>query len=176
MRRKGIVIDDRAFMRQLAKFTEKFPDETKEALTEIVLDLAGRSAEAAPIESGDLRNNCVARVDDSVVFENQTAKGDSPGKARRRIRASVGYSLPYALRQHEDLTMSHDKTDGRPRYRAVRHSTKSGEITSYIGPSSVNRVSGGGAKYLENPFSANRERYRAKLREVPARAAKKAGG
>jgi len=175
-RRKDITIDDRAFMRKLSKFSGEFPDETKAVLTEIVLDLAGKSAERAPVETGDLRNNCVARVDDTVIFENQSMTGSVGTKARRRVRATVGYSLPYALRQHEDFTLDHGKTDGKPRYRAVRHTTKGGTLTSYIGPASVNRVAGGEAKYLENPFRENQEKYRELLREVPKKALEKSFG
>ena len=173
MSSKGITIKDGPLMRDLAKFAKAFPDETKIALTEIVLDLAGKSAERAPVETEDLRNNCVARVDDEVVFENQQPVSyGSPKAIGRRIRATVGYSLPYALRQHEDLTFDHSKTNGRPRYRAVRHTTGGGVVTSYIGPASVNRVAGGEAKFLERPFLENIDKYRARLREVPQRAMK----
>ena len=61
------------------------------ALKKSALDLQGRSAEEAPIDKGDLRGN--AGIDDSQL--------------RSKSIVFVGYSLPYALRQHEELDFNH---------------------------------------------------------------------
>lgn len=63
----------------------------KRALKKAALDVQGRSAEEAPIEIGDLKGN--AGIDDSKL------------STKKVIR--VGYSLPYALRQHEELDYNH---------------------------------------------------------------------
>lgn len=47
----------------------------------------------APLEEGTLERSGVASVDEST------------------LRAAVSYNTPYAVRQHEDLTLKHD--DGR---------------------------------------------------------------
>ena len=73
-------------------------------------DLVAKSSEQAPIDTGDLRGNCTLDL-----------------KYLDALYVSVGYNLPYALRQHEELTWRHPK--------------------------------GGKAKYLEDPFNANRQRY-----------------
>lgn len=82
--------------------------------------LAGESAMQAPIESGDLRGSL------------------EPGGANGRFREdagglnmTVGSNLPYAAKQHEDLSLNH------------------------CGP----QVPGGKAKYLEDPLNANKEMY-----------------
>jgi len=149
-----ITVDDKSLNKLLEKMAKQFPRETQRALTEIVLDLAAQSAKRAPIETGDLRNNCVARVDDAVVFANQSASGGAQASGRFMITATVGYSLPYALKQHEDLTLNHMRTDGK---------------------GGANRVAGGEAKYLERPFRENLQRYLARIRRV-AKDATEGGG
>lgn len=66
------------------------------------LDLAGESARRAPIDTGDLRSN---------VSLSSPLEGNTP--TRRTVR--VGYDLPYARRQHEELTYRHPKGGG-PKY------------------------------------------------------------
>lgn len=63
------------------------------ALEKAALDLQGRSAEEAPIDKGDLRGN--AGIDDSQL--------------ETKNFIIVGYSLPYAMRQHEELNYSHPR-------------------------------------------------------------------
>ncbi len=82
----------------------------KKALVKSALDLKRRSSEQAPIDTGDLRSNCAIDLTDLD-----------------RYRVYVGYSLPYALRQHEDLALRH--TQGK-------------------------------AKFLEDPFNQNIDRYK----------------
>lgn len=103
-------------------------------MTDIALDLASRSCRKAPVDMGDLRNNCSAVINSTKTFENQTATGAMPQPALKII-AEVGYSLPYALRQHEDMSYNHPK--------------------------------GGQAKYLEQPFEENEQKYIKKLASIP---------
>lgn len=141
MKRGGVTMDDKALNRRLGRTMKAAPQEATKALTDCVLDLAGESARRAPIESGDLRNNCHGQVNGLSVFLEQQAVG-TPQPTAVSI-GSVGYSLPYALRQHEDLTLRHDRTDG---YRRPDGFT-------------VNLVAGGEAKYLERPFQERKEKY-----------------
>lgn len=82
------------------------------ALVTCGLDLKGKSQEQAPIDLGDLRGDC------SVSDPVDTSKG---------IQITVGYGLPYALRQHEEQEYEHPK--------------------------------GGKAKYLEDPYKENIDKY-----------------
>ena len=61
------------------------------ALMKAGLDLQQESGDQAPIELGDLRGN--AGIDDSELAS--------------KSEIQVGYSLPYALRQHEELDYNH---------------------------------------------------------------------
>lgn len=64
------------------------------ALQKCAADLQRKSAERAPIDTGDLRANC------SV----------SPLKTEgSRLEVKVGYDLPYAIVQHERLDFRHPK-------------------------------------------------------------------
>ena len=124
------------------------PEETTAAVKEIALDLSAKSAKRAPIESGDLRNNCHAELNGHTVYEYQRPTGDAP--ASNKAVANVGYSLPYALRQHEDLSLRHDRTDGYTRPDGT----------------TVNMIAGGEAKYLERPFNENAEAYIKRIEKI----------
>lgn len=124
------------------------PKETTAAVKEIAIDLSAKSAKRAPIESGDLRNNCHAELNGRTVYEHQRPSGNAP--ASNNAVASVGYSLPYALRQHEDLTLRHDRTDGYTRPDGT----------------TVNMIAGGEAKYLERPFNENAEAYIKRIEKI----------
>ncbi|MDO6355115.1 HK97 gp10 family phage protein [Caloramator sp. CAR-1] len=81
--------------------------------------LQGESANQAPIDTGDLRRNCNV----------------SPLKIQRKnIQVTVGYNLPYARRQHEELHFRHPK--------------------------------GGKAKFLEDPFNENLDKYDAYIQKT----------
>ena len=58
-------------------------------------DLKGRSVEQAPVDTGDLRGNCAV--------------------SHKPLEARVGYSLPYALVQHENLQFKHPQ-GGKAKY------------------------------------------------------------
>lgn len=153
MAQKYVEIEDDKLKRALRKAVAKNPRETVKAITACVLDLSAASAEVAPIETGDLRNNCHGRVGSQTVFKGQKPTGVSPTPGTR-ITGSVGYSLPYALRQHEDLTLNHDRTDGR----RIMTGPNAGRT--------VNMVAGGQAKYLEGPFLKRAPLYLERLRRI----------
>lgn len=144
--------------RQLELALRRNPQKTVEKVKAIAIDLAGKSAERAPIESGDLRNNCHADLNGTTIYENQSASGNV--QPSTQAMASIGYSLPYALRQHEDLALRHDRTDGYERDDGT----------------TVNMIAGGEAKYLENPFNENAEHYANQLRSIPGEVIDEATG
>lgn len=156
MRKLSVEIDDKALNQQIKKALRKNPQETVRAVRACALDLAGESAKRAPIESGDLRSNCHADLNGIGIFANQKPTGASPVPSVRAT-ATVGYSLPYALRQHEDLSLRHDRTDGRR--------IMSGK---YAGQT-VNMVAGGEPKYLERPFDERVDKYIAHVKKIVER-------
>ena len=83
-----IELDSKALDKQLANALKRNPKVTANTIKAIALDLQGKSAKLAPVDTGDLRNNCNADL--------SKANGN-------KASATVGYSLPYALRQHEEL-------------------------------------------------------------------------
>lgn len=91
----------------LAEAEKRNPEVTTQKVTAIALDLAGRSAQQAPVDTGDLRNNCTAVLNNSEIFKEQRVTGNS--EPAEKVEATVGYSLPYALRQHEELNYNHPK-------------------------------------------------------------------
>lgn len=165
MAKNTIKLNSKALQKQLKDALKRNPKETVKAVKNIALDLAGRSAQIAPIESGDLRNNCNADINGVTVFENQTVTGDAFPSLK--VVAKVGYSLPYALRQHEDLILNHSKTNGSIVNNTIRFQTKNGQTFEYRGTSSVNRVAGGQAKFLEKPFLDNKRKYINILKSIP---------
>jgi len=72
----------------------------KTALLVVGADLQRKSAEQAPIDTGDLRANCSV----SPIREEGNRK-----------YITVGYNLPYARRQHEHVEYRHPK-GGKAKY------------------------------------------------------------
>jgi len=120
MAKFAVKLDSKELDRQLANALKRNPKVTANTVKAIALDLQGKSAKLAPVDTGDLRNNCNADL--------SKAKGNNPS-------ATVGYSLPYALRQHEELDYNHPK--------------------------------GGQAKFLEQPFLENKQKYIDKIKNIP---------
>lgn len=116
----GIEELNKEFSRRLKNLNTYLPS----ALLACGLDLSSASAKLAPIESGDLRNSAHAQLLDDNTVE-------------------VGFNLPYARRQHDNLDYRHDRTDG---YRRPDGTT-------------VNLIAGGQALYLEEPFNARVNNY-----------------
>lgn len=75
--------------RQIDKLMKVSPEACKKEIADIALDLAGKSADAAPIKLGDLRGDLA-----------------SPKKINDWCW-EVGSSLPYTARQHENLEYNH---------------------------------------------------------------------
>ncbi len=150
MPRASITLNSKELDAQLKEALKRNPKETAKAATEVALDLAARSAKRAPIESGDLRRNCTADSGPNVIYANETATGVKITPSLK-VTVSVGYSLPYALRQHEDLSLRHDRTDG---YRRRDGTT-------------VNMIAGGEAKYLERPFNERTPAYIERFAKIP---------
>lgn len=143
-----LTFDDKALNKQLERALKRNPKATAEAARDCLLDLAGESARRAPIESGDLRNDCTAELNGQTIYKKQQPVGAVFSSLS--AFGTVSYGLPYALRQHEDLTLPHDRTDG--------HLRKDG--------TSVNMVAGGEAKYLEKPFEERKDRYLKRFEKI----------
>lgn len=79
----------------------------QDGLVDCGVDLQSKSVQEAPVDTGDLRADCAV--------------------TEELLDVTVGYDLPYAMKQHEELGYNHPK--------------------------------GGKAKYLEDPFNENAERY-----------------
>lgn len=105
-------------MKELDKALKKIPagSETavKKSLTDIALDLQGEAQRRAPVDTGDLRGSAYATVDGKDVTQNASA--DKHPKTRRtskptakKMQAIVGFTEPYAIKQHEDLTLKHER-------------------------------------------------------------------
>ena len=82
-------------------------------VTKAGLDLKNKSSNQTPLKTGDLRGNCSVVSNKKIV---SAAEGGKDADANKPIDApsedlsvNVGYSLPYALRQHEELGFSHPK-------------------------------------------------------------------
>jgi len=145
-----VISNSKELIKQLNEAAIHNPEQTVKVMTEIAIDIAGRSAQLAPIESGDLRNNCNAEINNVTIYENLSPTNTNVAPDTKAM-ASVGYSLVYALRQHEELNYAHDRTDG----------FKRADGTTW------NMVAGGQAKYLETPFKENEKKYIAMIEAIP---------
>lgn len=90
-----------------------------DVMERIGLDLAGKAATKAPVRTGDLRGSWFAVTNKGNLL-NQDAD-NNPESARLGIPAVgkyeviVGFSEPYAEKQHETLTFRHE-LGGEPKF------------------------------------------------------------
>lgn len=121
-------------IKNLGKFTPK-------AMTDIILDLLGRAVRDAPVDLGDLRGSGFADIE-TATGTQRIAEGRQGGVAQvdifkgdgKTITGVIGFTEPYALRQHEEITWRHPK-GGKAKYlggpfnenkdKYIEHLTKS---------------------------------------------------
>ena len=113
---------------------------TGRAITAEVVELGRRADELVPIDTGNLMRSQVIKLPDP--------KG-------RRIVGTVEYggtAAPYALKQHEDLTLWHPpKPPGKSK------------VGKKQGTGPVAPGQGRGPKFLEHPFKRQQKRFSARL-------------
>jgi len=102
-----VELEDKELNAQIEAALKRNPKATADAVRDCLLDLAGESAHRAPVDTGDLRNNCTAELNGQTVFARLAPAG--PALPSLRAFGTVGYGLPYALRQHEELDYVHPK-------------------------------------------------------------------
>lgn len=74
-------------VKEFEKRASKIKSSTPKAMRDIGQDLLGKSVERAPVDQGDLRGSGFSEVDGTVT--------------------TIGFTEPYALRQHEELQYTH---------------------------------------------------------------------
>jgi hypothetical protein len=80
-------------------------------LVECGQDLQQKSANQAPKDIGDLRGNCAVNANN--------------------LEIEVGYNLPYAVKQHEELGYKH--TDGKAKYLEDPYNASKEKYVNYCG-------------------------------------------
>jgi hypothetical protein len=114
---------------------------TKEAFTDIILDLTGKAILLAPVDTGDLRGSGKGTINQVEVIHGEPREKNKAGTVEiggtvppaERYEGTVSFGTPYAHYQHEGLEFNHPQ--------------------------------GGQAKYLEQPFVENMEKYINHLRD-----------
>lgn len=109
---------------------------TPKAFTDVVLDLTGKAVELAPVKDGDLRGSGRGEINGRTVAE---------GKPNGSVSAKG--SAPEAERLEGIVSFS------------TPYAVRQHEELSYKHPQ------GGQAKYLEEPFSKNQDKYIKNLSE-----------
>ncbi len=134
-------------------------------LKDASLYVADESIKRTPIEIGDLRNSVYVDLDDKRIASGQeevrqqrSGQGDIAGISTESWNgaklATIGFASKYAAKQHEDLSLSHDRTDG---YRVPEINQRTGKPNKHAGKT-VNKIPGGQAKYLESVLVDNQDR------------------
>lgn len=115
------------------------PDKTAKAieneLKTVALDLQGKAQMLAPVMTGDLRGSAFVVVGKVLVAEPlddsdpKSIRGDIP-KAET-LEAIVGFSEPYALRQHEETGYRHPK-GGQAKYLETPYKQNRDRYVKYV--------------------------------------------
>ena len=109
--------------------------------------IADEAVKRAPIESSDLKNSVYVNLDGKRVASGQAGiAGISANVSGNPKIAEIGFASQYAVKQHEDLSLRHDRTDG---YRVPEINMRTGKPNKHAGKT-VNYIPGGQAKFLES--------------------------
>jgi hypothetical protein len=104
--------------RNINRQLEKMKEVSIEGLEEVGLDLLGKAVRQAPVDTGDLRGSGSVSFGGNVIAQGTKEGGVvATGKAGRSAKpeVTVGFSVPYAHRQHEDLEYHHPR-GGKAKY------------------------------------------------------------
>ena len=124
------------------------------------LYVAAEAVKRTPIESGDLRNSVYVDLDSRRVASGQDGiVGINTDVGDNATLAAIGFASKYAAKQHEDLSLSHDRTDG---YRIPEINQRTGKPNKYAGRT-VNMIPGGQAKFLESVLIDDQEKILQKI-------------
>jgi hypothetical protein len=99
--------------RELNSRITKVKNVTAKGLTDISLDCLGKSVQRAPVDLGDLRGSGYVKMNGRTIArgskEGSISSGGSVGMSETKVESVIGFTEPYALKQHEDLTLKHPK-------------------------------------------------------------------
>lgn len=116
-------------MRKLNEAIKELGPETAKVFTDIVLHITGEAVRDAPIDTGDLRGSGFAEINGVTVAQGNSSGVSAQGVANpaNKYSAVIGFTEPYALRQHEELEYNHPQ-GGKAKYledAVKRNMTKS---------------------------------------------------
>lgn len=105
-------------IRNINRQIGKMKEVSVKGVEDVGLDLLGKAVRDAPVDTGDLRGSGSVSFGDNVIAEgDEDGNIDIVGKASRKAKpeVTVGFSVPYAHRQHEDLEYHHPR-GGKAKY------------------------------------------------------------
>lgn len=143
---------------KLTTTVEQVDGDVTKAVADCAISCLEKAIPRTPIESGFLRSTGKAYVNGNKVAQGDGKDGIIVFGAYQlvedKVEGEVAYGpCEYAIRQHEDLSLRHDRTDGYKR----RDGT------------TVNRVAGGQAKYLESVVVENIDSWKQSIIEAARR-------
>jgi len=107
-------VSDVSFSWHGAEVSDLVRRQVRVNLMRAAMDLQSESVNEAPKDTGDLRGNCA--IDDSQL---------------EALQVDVGYSLPYARKQHEELSYRH--LNGKAKFLEDPFNRKKLTYQKYIG-------------------------------------------
>lgn len=129
-------------MDELNKLLKKMPNEANNAVMKsleiAVLDLQGKSQRLAPVNMGDLQGSAFTVVGWKGDISQNTSADKNPKSKRastphpKKMEAIVGFTEPYALRQHEEMGYNHPQ-GGQAKYLEQPLNENIGKYTKDIG-------------------------------------------
>lgn len=104
--------------RKLNKIIKELPKECAKAFTEVVLNMTADAIQDAPVDLGDLRGSGFAEINGTKVAKgntNGTITVQNEANPKNNFEGIIGFTEPYALKQHEELEYQHPK-GGKAKY------------------------------------------------------------
>lgn len=99
-------------LRNLQRVAEGIPAGAIKGVEDVALDLLGKAASDAPVDTGDLRGSGYARIDGQTMAVGMPDGGIAPrARSKKVLRplATVGFGEKYAYIQHENRHFRHPR-------------------------------------------------------------------
>lgn len=155
---KGI----REVTKKLNKAVANLKRTSAKGLASAAVYIANEAVKRAPIESGDLKNGVYVDLEGNPIVKGVKRGTDELIRVNASIEGSekiaeIGFIGRYVVKQHEDLSLRHDRDPRTEGYKVPEFNERTGKRNITAGKT-YNMQPGGQAKFLESVLVEEQDR------------------
>lgn len=134
----------------------KLKHKSSKGLASAAVFVANEAVKRAPIESGELKNSVYIDLDGKRAANGEKGILNANIGTNERM-AAIGFCCRYAVKQHEDLSLNHNRDPLTEGYTVPKFNVRTGKENITAGKT-YNMQPGGQAKFLESVLVEEQDR------------------